>query len=57
VFHEKIILEKGELKMPKVNIDAAAPDFTLQDYHGNVVSLSHFQAQQNVLLVFNRGFM
>jgi peroxiredoxin len=43
--------------MSKVNINTPAPDFALQDYHGNLVSLSHFEQKQNVLLVFNRGFM
>jgi peroxiredoxin len=43
--------------MSKVNINTPAPDFTLQDYHGNLVSLSQFKQKQNVLLVFNRGFM
>jgi len=43
--------------MSQVNINTQAPYFTLQDYHGNLVSLSHFKQKQNVLLVFNRGFM
>lgn len=43
--------------MPKVSLNAIAPDFVLQDYHGNLVSLSHFYGKKNVLLVFNRGFM
>jgi peroxiredoxin len=42
--------------MSKVDINTPAPDFALQDYHGNLVSLSHFKQKQNVLLVFNRGF-
>ena len=42
--------------MPKVDLNTAAPDFTLQDYQGNMVSLSHFKGKQRVLLVFNRGF-
>ena len=43
--------------MPKVSINSPAPDFTLQDYQGNLVSLSHFKEKMNVLLVFNRGFV
>lgn len=43
--------------MTQVQIDAPAPDFTLADYNGNDVSLSDFKGKQNVLLVFNRGFM
>ncbi len=42
--------------MPKVSLHSAAPDFSLQDYEGNWVSLSDFKDSQNVLLVFNRGF-
>ena len=43
--------------MPKVAINQPAPEFTLKDYHGNVVSLSQYRDKQSVLLVFNRGFM
>jgi peroxiredoxin len=43
--------------MAQVKIDAPAPDFTLADYQGNDVTLSDFKGKQNVLLVFNRGFM
>jgi peroxiredoxin len=42
--------------MSQVQLDAPAPDFTLTDYKGNSVSLSDFKDEQNVLLVFNRGF-
>jgi peroxiredoxin len=42
--------------MSKVSINSPAPDFILQDYQGNLVSLSHFKEKKNVLLVFNRGF-
>jgi len=42
--------------MPKVTINAPAPDFTLADYRGNQIILSQFKGQQPVLLVLNRGF-
>ncbi len=42
--------------MPKVSIDAPAPDFELADYTGKPVRLRDFRGEQNVLLVFNRGF-
>ncbi len=42
--------------MAKVEINTPAPDFTLDDYNGASVSLAQFKGQQNVLLVFNRGF-
>jgi len=43
--------------MPKVALNTPAPEFILQNYEGNFVSLSHFKGKQNVLLVFNRGFV
>lgn len=33
-----------------------ARDFTLIDTHGNQITLSDFEGEQNVFLVFNRGF-
>ncbi len=33
-----------------------ARDFTLTDTQGKPVTLSDFEGEQNVLLVFNRGF-
>jgi len=43
--------------MPKVALNTPAPDFSLADFHGNIVQLSSFKEQANVLLVFNRGFV
>ena len=43
--------------MPKVEINTPAPDFTLEDFHGETFTLSDMQGKSNVLLVFNRGFM
>lgn len=42
--------------MPKVSLNASAPDFELADFRGNPVRLSRLRGR-NVLLVFNRGFM
>lgn len=42
--------------MPKVALNAAAPDFALKDFSGETVRLSDFKSRSNVLLVFNRGF-
>jgi len=42
--------------MAKIAINQPAPEFNLQDYKGNVVSLSQYRDKQPVLLVFNRGF-
>ncbi|MBN2160326.1 MAG: redoxin domain-containing protein [Spirochaetes bacterium] len=42
--------------MPKVELNAAAPDFTLEDFTGKRVSLSDYAGRKNVMVVFNRGF-
>jgi peroxiredoxin len=41
--------------MPKVSLNAPAPDFELTDFRGNPVRLSALRGRP-VLLVFNRGF-
>ena len=43
--------------MSKVSLNTSAPDFELADFEGHKVRLSDFQGNQNVLLVFNRGFV
>lgn len=43
--------------MPKVQINAEAPDFTLIDFNNQEISLSSYRSKKNVLLVLNRGFM
>jgi len=43
--------------MPQVEMNTAAPDFTLDDYNGQAVRLSDFKGEKNLLLVLNRGFM
>lgn len=43
--------------MPKQLQGLPAPDFTLEDLHGQPVKLSSFQGRQHVALVFSRGFM
>ena len=43
--------------MSKVSLNTPAPDFELADFDGKTVRLSDFQVNQNVLLVFNRGFV
>ena len=42
--------------MARVALNQVAPDFTLADYHGELVSLADFRGRKNVLLVFNRTF-
>jgi peroxiredoxin len=42
--------------MPRVQLDALAPDFTLADFRGRPVKLADFRGQRHVFLVFNRGF-
>ncbi len=43
--------------MYQVDLNTPAPDFTLQDFRDNAVTLSDFAGKKNVLLVLNRGFM
>ncbi len=43
--------------MPKqIETGIEAPDFELMDTDGVKVRLSDYRGQQNVVLVFNRGF-
>jgi peroxiredoxin len=42
--------------MPRVSLNQTAPDFSLPDFSGSLVSLSDYRGRRNVLLVFNRGF-
>jgi len=42
--------------MPRVSLNRVAPDFSLPDFTGSLVSLSDYRDRKNVLLVFNRGF-
>jgi peroxiredoxin len=43
--------------MPKIQLNTLAPDFTLKDFDGQLVSLSDYRGEKQVLLVFNRGFV
>jgi peroxiredoxin len=42
--------------MPRVALDAPAPEFSLPDLNGDLVSLADFRGRTIVLLVFNRTF-
>jgi peroxiredoxin len=42
--------------MPRLEVGARAPDFTLADQAGKAVRLADFHGTSNVLLVLNRGF-
>jgi peroxiredoxin len=42
--------------MPKVQLNLPSPDFNLNDFNGEPVTLSDFRHKNHVLLVFNRGF-
>ena len=44
-------------RVPKVDIEAQAPDFELPDFTGSPFRLSAQKGATNILLVFNRGFM
>jgi peroxiredoxin len=43
--------------MTKIQEETRAPDFTLIDTQGQSITLSDYQGQKQVVLVFNRGFM
>jgi peroxiredoxin len=43
--------------MAKIREATTAPDFTLTDTLGQNVTLSEYQGDKHVVLVFNRGFM
>lgn len=47
--------ELAATDLERVNVGVAAPDFSLEDEAGNVVTLSRFQGKKNVVLVFYRG--
>lgn len=42
--------------MAKVELNTKAPDFTLESYQGESVTLSDINQDHHILLVFNRGF-
>ena len=42
--------------MSVISVHTPAPDFTLDDFQGQPVSLSDFAGEKNVVLVLNRGF-
>jgi len=41
----------------RVKLNASAPDFSQEDLNGNLISLSDYAGEKNLLLVFNRGFV
>lgn len=49
------IIQIGD-EMTRENYELA-PDFSLDDVEGVPVNLSDFKGKNNVVLVFNRGFM
>jgi peroxiredoxin len=40
----------------RVELNAPAPDFELEDMNGDSVQLSSFKDKKHVVLIFNRGF-
>jgi hypothetical protein len=50
-----LFLPKGNIMSVKIKQDA--PNFTINDYNGQPVSLADYKYEKNVLLVFNRGFL
>jgi cytochrome oxidase Cu insertion factor (SCO1/SenC/PrrC family) len=53
-------VSKNAVKLPptdlnRIKVGEPAPDFTLENYDGNKITLSDFRGKKNVLLVFYRG--
>lgn len=46
-----------EVDMPHLSVGDLAPGFTLPDHQGKFYTLSELTQAQNVLLVFNLGFI
>jgi cytochrome oxidase Cu insertion factor (SCO1/SenC/PrrC family) len=42
-------------ELERINVGDPAPDFTLEDEKGTLVTLSRFRGKQPVILVFYRG--
>ena len=42
--------------MPVVAINQPAPDFSMPDSRGEMITLSEFKGLEHVILVLNRGF-
>lgn len=42
--------------MARVELNKPAPDFTMQDFHGETFQLSSYHGKKNILLIFNRTF-
>jgi peroxiredoxin len=40
----------------RVELNQAAPDFSLADFEGRPVRLADYLGRSSVLLIFNRGF-
>jgi hypothetical protein len=50
--------ERNYIRMARMmQLNAAAPEFELADFRGQIVRLRDFRERQNVLLVLNRGFI
>jgi peroxiredoxin len=41
----------------KIELSKAAPDFTIIDWQDKEFTLSYYRGQNNIVLVFNRGFV
>jgi peroxiredoxin len=42
--------------MSVISLQTPAPDFTLDDFQGQPVSLSNYRGKKNTILVLNRTF-
>ncbi len=42
--------------LERVKVDDMAPDFTLENMDGKIITLSDFRGKKNVVLIFYRGY-
>lgn len=52
-----ILINLEVSKMARIQEATTTPDFTLTDTQGQSVTLSDYQGDKHIVLVFNRGFM
>lgn len=54
---ESAVPKKSRLVANRIQLDAVAPDFALDDLTGKTVRLSDYHDTRHVVLVFNRTFL
>jgi hypothetical protein len=55
-WQDHLSVDEENYMLSRAALDQLAPNFSLPDFEGRLVSLSDFLGKKNVLLVFNRTF-